>query len=122
MARIDRGEQLRERLDDAPARAAALHAGTAPPLHIEEVTRGLRLEVWDDSSRQWHSLHQRRIDVDIDGAGPVLVDEPDSGFLQGASLTRADGPDGGIAGAPYTPTKCSPVGKAGRCPRPAPAV
>jgi hypothetical protein len=101
IARVDRGERLRERLDNAPARAADLLAGTAPPLHIEDVTRGLRLEVWDDVSRQWHSLHQRRIDVDVDGVGKVLVDEPDTGFLQGASLTRADGPDGGVAGAPY---------------------
>ena len=45
LARKDRAEQLRDRLDDAPGRDAQLTSGTAPPLHIEDVTRGMRLEV-----------------------------------------------------------------------------
>lgn len=101
IARVDRAAALQDRLTGAPARDTAIVAGTAGPLHLEDVTRGLRLEVWDDVSGQWHSLHRRLLDVAIEGAGTVIVDTPDTGFLQGAALTRADGPDGGAEGAPY---------------------
>ena len=101
IARLDRAEQLQERLTDTTARDDALVQGKAPPLHIEDVARGIRLEVWDDVSRSWHSLHRRRIDVEVEGAGAVLKDEPDTGFLQGASLTRADGVAPDDTNAPY---------------------
>ena len=89
VARRDRSDRLRQRLTNAGARDAALHKGTAPPLDTESVTRGLRLEVWDDVSGDWHSLHERLIDVEVNG-DVVVVGEKDVGFLQGAALTRAD--------------------------------
>ncbi len=101
LARVDRAQDLHDRLTGAPGRDAALVAGIAPPLHMEDIARGVRLEVWDDVSGAWHSLHRRLIDVEVQGAGAVLADAPDTGFLQGAALTRADGPDGGVAGTPY---------------------
>lgn len=101
VARVDRAERLHQRLDGAPGRAADVLAGTASPFHIEDVTRGVRLEVWDDESGLWHSLHRRRVDVSVDGVGAVLVDAADIGFLQGASLTRADSASGAVAGTPY---------------------
>jgi len=101
LARVDRGEALQDRLTGAPAKDAAVVAGTAPPLNLEDLARGIRLEVWDDVSTEWHSLHQRRIDVEVEGAGVVVADGADTGFLQGAALTRADGPNGGVAGADY---------------------
>ncbi|MGB7981227.1 MAG: hypothetical protein WCF36_10620, partial [Candidatus Nanopelagicales bacterium] len=101
LARVDRAENLKVKLTDAPARDDALLAGAAGDLHLEDVARGLRLEVWDDVSRRWHSLHQRLLDVEVQGAGQVLIGAPDVGFLQGASLTSADGPEGGVPGATY---------------------
>ncbi len=91
VARNDRAEQLRDRLTGAPATDATLVAGTAGPVHLEDVTRGVRVEVWDDVSKVWHSLHRRRLTVAVDGAGTVLDAAPDTGFLQGASLTSAPG-------------------------------
>jgi hypothetical protein len=95
LARIDRAEQLHSRLSGAAARDADLLAGTLPPLTQEEISRGVRLEVWDDVSRNWHSLHQRRLTVAVDGAGEVLSQAPDTGFLQGAALTSSDTTPGG---------------------------
>jgi hypothetical protein len=89
VARQGRAQALHDRVDGAAAQDAALLAGTAPPLQQEQISRGVRLEVWDDVSTDWHSLHLRRLHVDIDGA-VVLDDAPDAGFLQGASLTQAD--------------------------------
>ncbi len=90
IARIERPVQLQSHLKDAPAKLAALLAGNGAPLSLEQVRRGLRLEVWDDVSNQWHSLHQRLLSVILDGFGPVLTDVADKGFLQGASLSRSD--------------------------------
>jgi hypothetical protein len=100
IARNDRAAGLHDHLDNAEARTAALLDGTAPALQIEDVSRGVRIEVWDDHSNRWHSLHHRLLDVTVDGAGLVVDDAADVGFLQGASLTRADDANGAITTAP----------------------
>ncbi|HVF58333.1 MAG TPA: hypothetical protein VNJ70_00745 [Thermoanaerobaculia bacterium] len=89
IARQGRAQVLYDRLQGAAAKDAALLSGTAAPLLQEQISRGLRLEVWDDVSDDWHSLHLRRLHVEVEGAA-VLDDAPDEGFLQGASLTQAD--------------------------------
>ncbi len=101
IARLDRSDRLQSQLSKAPAKDQALLTGTAPPLTIEDLARGLRLEVWDDVSAQWHSLHRRRIHVEVTGAGTVLKNAADTGFLQGAALTRSEDPDGQTVAAPY---------------------
>lgn len=90
IARADRAAMLHDRLDAAAAKDAEVLAGKAPPLSLEQVSRGIRLEVWDDASGDWHSLHQRLLTVDVEGAGRVLDGVADVGFLQGAALTQAD--------------------------------
>lgn len=97
IARIDGPDQLRERLTDVGERDRALLEGRAEPLTTEDITRGLRLEVWDDSTDRWRSVHDRLVDVEVAGK-TVAEGVPDVGFLQGAALTQADeevatGPD-----------------------------
>lgn len=95
LARINRAQALRDRIGNALAKDAALRAGTAAPLSLEQITRGVRLEAWDDVSQKWHTLHRRLLTVDVFGAGRVLDAVPDTGFLQGAALTsRDDQPNG----------------------------
>ncbi len=65
-----------------------------PLLHTQDVTRGVRVEVWDSVSRVWHSLHSRRSTLLVDGE-PVYVDEPGEGFIQGTSATETRGVEGG---------------------------
>jgi hypothetical protein len=89
IAKVDGPAQLRERLAEAHHHDRELLTGHVPSLATEDVVRGLRLEVWDDVSGAWHSLHHRLIDIEVDGA-TVVADEPDVGFLQGAALTRTD--------------------------------
>ena len=91
LARINRAQQLHDRLNGAAAQDAALLSGTAPPLTLEQVNRGVRLEVWDDVSAKWHSLHRRHLTVDVEGGGRVLDRVPDAGFLQGAALASRAG-------------------------------
>ncbi|WP_067540240.1 hypothetical protein [Nocardia crassostreae] len=48
------------------------------------------MEVWDDATHGWHSLHRRRVDADFRGA-PLLSDAPDTGYLQNTPMSRAPG-------------------------------
>ncbi|GEL96017.1 hypothetical protein [Cellulomonas composti] len=98
IARTDRVDATRERVqrsedmtspDDAPGVAG-------PLLTYDDLVRGMRLEVWDDRSGTWHSLHERRVDVTADphdgtGPHPVLTDAPDVGYLQLSGLNRVPG-------------------------------
>jgi hypothetical protein len=70
--------------------------GTAQPLlSTEDVTQGVRVEVWDDTAGAWFSLHDRTIDVSIrDDA--VVSGAREIGFIEGTAATEdpdvADGP------------------------------
>lgn len=100
IARSDRVAATRERLERAeglttPADGPGV---VGPELDYDDLVRGVRLEVWDDATRTWHSLHRRRVDATADpGDGtpavPVLADEPDVGFLQQSGLNRVPGDD-----------------------------
>ncbi|QIM20608.1 hypothetical protein G7075_04685 [Phycicoccus sp. HDW14] len=65
-----------------------------PLLHSQDVTRGMRVEVWDSVSRVWHSLHSRRSTLAVSGE-TVYADEPGEGFIQGTSATETRGVEGG---------------------------
>lgn len=92
VARTDRSDALRARLSAAEQLSAPDDGpgATGPTLTYDDVVRGLRLEVWDDRTSTWHSLHERLVDVSTPG-GAVLTDAPDTGFLQGSSLNRVPG-------------------------------
>ena len=101
LARRERADQLRARL--AEAEKLASDDGTRELL-LDDLVRGIRVEVWDDVTQQWHSLHRRRVSVAPAGgpAGapdgpPILTDEPDVGFLQLSALNRnPDAPEVGL--------------------------
>ena len=87
IARNRRAEQLRRQLELATAHAKAREQGDDLPLTLEEVTRGLRFEVWDDVSQQWHSLHERRVDITANG-DPIETALADVGYLKGGTLLQ----------------------------------
>jgi hypothetical protein len=95
IAHTNRTDSVRQRVSKAEQHNDAVDGGSAPAvdLHYGEVVRGLRVEVWDDVTGRWHSLHERLVDVEINGV-PLLPSVPDTGLLQNAALTRAsDNPD-----------------------------
>ena len=98
IARTDRVAATRARAARAETMTTPDDADGAlgPELLYDDLVRGLRLEVWDDRSRAWHSLHERLVTVQADpGGGPVdvLVDVADVGFLQLSGLNRVPGSD-----------------------------
>jgi len=92
-ARVDRALRLVGVFQGAQANNAAI--STSPQnsgvvLHAEEVTRGYRIDVWDSSSGNWHSLCLR------DGTytflnGPSTRTFADEGFVTVATSQSADG-------------------------------
>lgn len=89
LARRNRAAQLRARVQQAEQLAAD---DGSRELVLDDVVRGIRVEVWDDATKQWHSLHRRRVTVTGQPGGvPVLADAADTGFLQLSALNRAPG-------------------------------
>lgn len=58
---------------------------SGPELRAHHVARGMRIEVWDDVTRRWHSLHTRRSTISVDGFGDVATDALNEGTLQGTT-------------------------------------
>jgi hypothetical protein len=86
-------DQQALRTRDAMARqrgvGAEVESSHQPFLFTEDVTHGMRVEVWDDTTRAWYSLHQRLIDVAALAHGDVVDDGPEEGFIQGTSATQS---------------------------------
>ncbi|MBF6339725.1 hypothetical protein IU450_28100 [Nocardia abscessus] len=95
IAHIDRPEDLRTRVEAAEQLQPQVAAGEVPidqrtRFGFEQLARGFRVEVWDDATRHWHSLHERRVDADFQGA-PLLSGTPDTGYLQNTPMSRVPG-------------------------------
>lgn len=76
---------------------ADLHSGQPVLLSTEDVTRGMRIEVWDAVERRWASLHHRLVDVEVFGLGQIATKLPEEGFIQGTAATESGGaPDAPI--------------------------
>ncbi len=75
-----------------------LEASPPPTLYAEDLTRGWRVDVWDDHTHKWHSLCAR---VAAPGTGGYLVGHPatavpvpagDEGWAQLATTSAPQGP------------------------------
>jgi hypothetical protein len=62
--------------------------GAEPFLNTEDVTQGMRVEVFDDTARAWFTLHARRIDARPTGRQRAVRDLPEEGFIQGTAPTE----------------------------------
>lgn len=61
-----------------------------PEMFAEDVVRGYRIDIWDDVSKRWHSLCQRKATYDIDD-GAVVIDVPEEeGTVRLAATTSSD--------------------------------
>ncbi|MEO8221434.1 MAG: hypothetical protein ABI563_11685, partial [Specibacter sp.] len=89
IARRERAAAVRARVQ--AAEALAVDHGVRELL-LDDLVRGIRVDVWDDATQVWHSLHRRTVDVTAQpGDVTVLTDAPDVGFLQLSALNKAPG-------------------------------
>ncbi|MBF6339722.1 hypothetical protein IU450_28085 [Nocardia abscessus] len=96
IAELNRPTALRERVTKVEQLEPVVEVpGTVQPhnqFHFEDLMRGTRVEVWDDTTRMWHSLHQRRVSASFDTT-PILAAVRDVGFLQNPPPSRVPGND-----------------------------
>ena len=69
---------------------AAAGTPSPPEMSAEDLVRGYRIDIWEDGSKQWHSLCQRSAHYDI-GSGAVNIDVPvEEGTVRLAATTSSD--------------------------------
>jgi hypothetical protein len=73
----------------ATATEPALAAFDQPFLRTEDVARGMRIEVWDDTETRWFSLHAREGDVRVKDLAPLGVH--DEGWIQSGTAQETQG-------------------------------
>lgn len=83
----------RQRQFNADAEKIQQGAANPPPspaLFAEDLARGWRIDIWDDVSKQWHSLCRRTASYEIDG-GAAIIDVPEEeGSVRLAATTSPD--------------------------------
>ncbi|MFG3116289.1 hypothetical protein ACGF4C_17985 [Streptomyces sp. NPDC048197] len=87
-----RAQALQSGFRRAAAQQDALGIGGSPVLTAEDLVRGHRVDVFDESRQRWFSLHQRIVHYnppDGDGGGPIAT-VTDEGFFQ-PGMTRPEG-------------------------------
>ena len=62
----------------------------SPKMFAEDMVRGYRIDIWDNVTKQWHSLCQRKATYDI-ADGAAMVDVPrEEGTVRLAATTSPD--------------------------------
>jgi len=89
VVRVGEGQNTLERIGRQHDLEQALGQGQPPTLSTEDVTRGMRIEVWDDTAKRWDSLHSRLTTIRVVGAGKVIDAAPDEGFIQGTAASES---------------------------------
>ena len=94
VAELKRSERLHEQVQDSEGRKVEVEQPGTPQtreeFHFEELLRGTRVEVWDDVTGKWHSLHERLVTASFTDT-PILDAADDDGMLQNPPLSRTPG-------------------------------
>jgi hypothetical protein len=93
VVRTGQAQDTLERIGRQQGLEQALGQGQPPTLSTEDVTRGLRVEVWDETAKRWASLHSRLTTISVVGAGKVIDSSPEEGFIQGTAAHESRGVD-----------------------------
>jgi hypothetical protein len=82
---------------DQRLRARFLDERVAPPrLHWEDVVRGWRVDVWDDTVARWHSLCEREARYVLGDGALVIEAGREEGTVRLGATTAADGSSPGL--------------------------
>lgn len=94
IAEIDRPDRLKTQVTQSEQvqQQATQQTGSTPAFNYEGLLRGLRVEVWDDVTDTWHSLHERTVTASF-GDQSILPGVPDTGLLQNPPMNRVPGSD-----------------------------
>lgn len=88
--RSNRAEQFTAHQAAIAGHHSAVDAGDSPELFADDLVRGLRIDVWDDTSLQWRSLCERTAGHLFTRTGNSVDDVVDEGFV--STSIRSHGP------------------------------
>jgi hypothetical protein len=74
-------------------RAEEIQSGNLKPpprLFAEDLVRGYRIDIWDDVTREWHSLCRREASYDINKGDVVITVPEEEGTVRLAATTSTD--------------------------------
>lgn len=101
IAELNRSDRLHDDVEAGEGREPVIEDSGSPQARpvfgFEHLLRGTRVEVRDDVTKRWHSLHERRVTASFRESPakqhPILNDERDSGMLQHPPLSRTPDDD-----------------------------
>jgi hypothetical protein len=93
IARTNHATSLQHHLDETNQLEASSTAagGTMPLISAEQVTRGFRVEVWDDTDKRWFNLHDRLITLDVENYGQAIKGVLSRGYSHTSSVSETPG-------------------------------
>lgn len=69
---------------------ASVNPPPPPELFAEDITRGWRIDIWDNVSKQWHSLCRRIANYEIDSGAVIIKVREEEGTVRLAATTSPD--------------------------------
>ncbi len=90
LVRTGRAWNLVQALAEGKARNDTAEGGGAVTLYAEDLTRGYRIDVWDDRTARWHSLCKRVGTYQYEQTGDSFTHE-DEGIITMGVTSAADG-------------------------------
>jgi hypothetical protein len=91
VVRTQRAIETQNRMGTQSSIGKDVAAGKAPLLDTEDVSQGYRVEVYEETTNTWYTVHARRVDVEILGYGKVMKDVADQGFVQTTTASETAG-------------------------------
>ena len=95
VVRTKKALETQARITEQTTLKGNVAGGASPTLNTEDVTHGMRVEVWDETAKAWFTLHARRIDARALHHGSIARDLAEEGFIQGTVATETAGVDEG---------------------------
>lgn len=94
VVRTGRANQVKAQVATAGTMAATAGPQTPPTLATEDITRGFRVEIWDDHEAKWFNPHLRLATAVLADGTPVYKDHVEAGVVQSASAAETPGAAG----------------------------
>ncbi|GAA4610326.1 hypothetical protein GCM10023195_42300 [Actinoallomurus liliacearum] len=89
VVQFGRAKHLHDRLSGTASRMAGVTRLAQDPFHAEDLTYGVRVDVWDETTKRWYSLCRRAGTYDVNGTKFTADDE---GTVHLAHTQRTDDP------------------------------
>jgi hypothetical protein len=86
LVRTGRLDGVRAQVTRATKMASEATPAKPPVVATEDVTRGFRVEIWDDHERRWFSPHRRLATATLGDGTIVYTDHAEAGWVQSAAV------------------------------------